>query len=185
MYKVHTYCTGEIKTAGKHELVKGLPDEDFVDLFDCFRPEIAPTTATFTAPYVASPIPHHVPQNTTVPQVQKEFLPRPAPTQSDSAIVAAPITAPLTESKRFAKTDLNPDQFRKSMANVHTVNKTKGHLKVLRQFLHMKDEHRHIEDIPPAELDVYLSEFVVRVRQTNGEQYEPSTLRGIISSIDR
>ena len=79
MYKVHTYCTGEIKTAGKHELVKGLPDENFVDLFDRFRHENAPTTATFTAPYVGSPIPHHVPQYTTLPQVQKEFLPRPAP----------------------------------------------------------------------------------------------------------
>ena len=116
---------------------------------------------------------------------RKEFLPRPAPPQSDAPIVAAPITASLTESKRFANTELNPEQFRKSMANTHTVNKTKGHLKVLKQFLHMKDEHRHIEDIPPAELDVYLSEFVVRVWQTNGEQYEPSTLRGIISSIDR
>jgi len=148
MYKVHTYCTGEIKTAGKHELVKGLPDEDFVDLFDCFRPANAPTTATFIALYVASPIPHNFPQHTTLPQVQKEFLPRPAPPQSDGHIAAAPITAPLTESKRFANTDLNPEQFRKSMANTHTANKTKCHLKVLKQFLHMKDEHRHIEDIP-------------------------------------
>ena len=54
---------------------------------------------------------------------------------------------------------------------------------MLKQFRHMKDEHRHIEDTTPAELDVYL--LVVRVRQTNGEKYEPSTLRGIISSTDR
>ena len=68
MYTVQTYCTGEIKTAGKHELVKGLLDEDFVDLFQCFRHENAPTTATFTAPYVTSQIPQHVPQHTTLPQ---------------------------------------------------------------------------------------------------------------------
>ena len=69
------------------------------------------------------------------------------------------------------------------LTHTYTVNKTKCHLKVLKQFLHM-DEHRHIENIPPAEFDVYLSQFVERVRQTNGEQYEPSTLRGIISIID-
>jgi len=40
------------------------------------------------------------------------------------------------------------------MANKHTVNKTKCHLKVLKHFLDIKDEHMDIENIPSAELDL-------------------------------
>lgn len=34
MYKVHIFTHGEIRTAAKHELVKGLPDEIFQNVFD-------------------------------------------------------------------------------------------------------------------------------------------------------
>lgn len=36
MYKVYTYETGDILTVARHELVNGLADEDFQDLFNCF-----------------------------------------------------------------------------------------------------------------------------------------------------
>ena len=37
MYKVHSMVNGQIKTCAYHELVKGLPDEDFLDLYNCFE----------------------------------------------------------------------------------------------------------------------------------------------------
>jgi hypothetical protein len=36
MYKVHMFFSGDIKAAAKHELVKGIPDFDFQDLYDCY-----------------------------------------------------------------------------------------------------------------------------------------------------
>lgn len=37
MYKVHLMTTGKVQTAACHELVKGLPDEDFQDLYHAFQ----------------------------------------------------------------------------------------------------------------------------------------------------
>ena len=51
MYKVHTYHAGEIKYASKHELVKGLPDEIFLDLFDCFTSEDIEAITRSTIPF--------------------------------------------------------------------------------------------------------------------------------------
>ena len=46
-------------------------------------------------------------------------------------------------------------------------------------------ENRQVEEIPPQELDNYLSRFLLSVRKKNGDEYEPSTLRGFIASIER
>ena len=37
MYKVHLMTSGNVMTAARHELVKGLPGEHFQDLFDAFQ----------------------------------------------------------------------------------------------------------------------------------------------------
>ena len=34
-------------------------------------------------------------------------------------------------------------------------------------------------------MNVYLSEFIIAAKTKKGEQYEPSSLRGILSSVDR
>ena len=46
-------------------------------------------------------------------------------------------------------------------------------------------ENRQVEEIPPQELDNYLSRFLLSVRKKNRDEYEPSTLRGFIVSIER
>ena len=46
-------------------------------------------------------------------------------------------------------------------------------------------ENRQAEEIPPQELDNYLSRFLLSVRKKNGDEYEPSTLRGFIASTER
>ena len=46
-------------------------------------------------------------------------------------------------------------------------------------------ENRQVEEIPPQELNNYLSRFLLSVRKKNGDEYEPSTLGGFIASIER
>ncbi len=53
------------------------------------------------------------------------------------------------------------------------------------QFLTANGETRELTSIPPAELDPMLADFIIRVRKRDGGEFEPVTLRSIISSIDR
>ena len=46
-----------------------------------------------------------------------------------------------------------------------TVNCSKRHLKILYKWLVQKEELRSIENIPPLELDAYLSEFYINLRK--------------------
>ena len=128
MYKGRTYCSDK---KGNHEQVKRLPDDDFVDLFDCVNRENNSTTvATFTTPYTANIL--NVPEHTSIPQSQKDFIHRPTHSKPSTLITAS----------RFANIDLNSEQLRQLMSNTNTVNKTKGNFKVLKQFLDMKQAHR-------------------------------------------
>ncbi|XP_060554752.1 uncharacterized protein KIAA1958-like [Ruditapes philippinarum] len=47
------------------------------------------------------------------------------------------------------------------------------------------NENREIFEIPENELSSLLCRFLVSVRKQNGDEYEPSVLRGMISSFDR
>ena len=42
-----------------------------------------------------------------------------------------------------------------------------------------------MEEISPEELNVYISEFIVSVRRKDGEDFEPSSLRGLVCSFNR
>ncbi|XP_052765415.1 uncharacterized protein LOC128206768 isoform X1 [Mya arenaria] len=77
------------------------------------------------------------------------------------------------------------DQFLVEHVNKNTKKKTESDLKVFRQFLSHKDEQREIEHIPPDELNDYISEFLLSVTKQNGEEYEPTSLRSFVHSIDR
>ena len=63
--------------------------------------------------------------------------------------------------------------------------KTDGDLRIFKDYMSLSLELRAIEDIPPEELSEIVSRFLISVRKKNHEEYEPSSLRGIISSIDR
>jgi hypothetical protein len=49
----------------------------------------------------------------------------------------------------------------------------------------LKKEERDIHLIPPNELDPLLANFLLTVRKKDGGDFEPCTLRSIISSVDR
>ena len=64
--------------------------------------------------------------------------------------------------------------------------KTFYDLKLVKKFLvEERHEIREIEKIPPTELDSYLSQFVLAARKKTGKYYEPSSLRGILASVER
>ena len=56
---------------------------------------------------------------------------------------------------------------------------------IVKEFLKTKDDTREIINIPPAELNDILGEFLFRVKRKDGKEYEPSSLRGILGSIQR
>ena len=53
-------------------------------------------------------------------------------------------------------------------------------LKFLREVQKLK-KGKNVDNIPPEEMN--LSEFIIAARTKKGEQYEPSSLRGILSSV--
>lgn len=44
---------------------------------------------------------------------------------------------------------------------------------------------REFYKISPTELDVFIANFILSVRKKGGEEFEPISLRSMISSIDR
>ena len=56
---------------------------------------------------------------------------------------------------------------------------------MLTVFLQTKGETREIAEIPPVELNELLSEFILSVRTKEGQEYEPSSLRGMVASFER
>jgi len=59
-------------------------------------------------------------------------------------------------------------------------------VKLLEEFLrNEKNDEREVHTIEPAELNKYLAEFIHSVRSKDGEDYDPSSLRCLVSSIER
>ena len=76
-------------------------------------------------------------------------------------------------------------EFTEKLENENTKKKTLYDIKVFKEYLDACDEKREIEDITPVELQEIIKKFVLAVRKRNGEEYEPSSLRAFIQSIDR
>ena len=89
-------------------------------------------------------------------------------------------------SKRFVKfTEEEIASFTEDQENANTKKKTVSDLKLFNEFLNSEEEERNIENIPAAELQQLAKKFVLGVRKKNGEEYEPSSLRGFLQSVDR
>ena len=69
--------------------------------------------------------------------------------------------------------------------NKNTRAKTQRDVKLLTAFLLEKNEQRKIEEIHPEEFNRYVSEFIVSVKRKDGQNYQPSSLRGLFSSFNR
>ena len=82
-------------------------------------------------------------------------------------------------------TDTDVEKFIDIEENRNTERKTEGDLSLVMVFLAREKENRKIEDLPPAELDTYLSRFLLSEWKKSGEEYKPATLKEIISSVER
>ena len=90
-------------------------------------------------------------------------------------------------SGRFSEvSESDVEKFIEEEENVNTKKETFQDLKLVKKFLvEERQEIREIEKIPPTELDSYLSQFVLAARTKTGKDYEPSSLRGILASVER
>ena len=52
------------------------------------------------------------------------------------------------------------DKFIEDQKNKNTLSKTRRDVSLLTEFLNSKNESRRIEEIPPKELNEYISEFI-------------------------
>jgi len=213
MYTVHLFHDGTFVTAAKHELVKGMDDNEFNHL----PPRNLVPSSTSTQ-LISLPITNTT--STSVPSVSLTVTP-PPPTQNDTEKVlelnsepipddvayilsqliqddpdmevnepvslvntSVPVVNPQNSMfKPFSNTDI--DQFIHEHENESTQRKTQGHVKLLTQFLNEQGYTRIMSCIPPTDLNDILCKFFVGVRQKNGEEYEPSYLRGMLGSFER
>ncbi|XP_033745632.1 zinc finger MYM-type protein 3-like [Pecten maximus] len=76
-------------------------------------------------------------------------------------------------------------QFIDENENTKPKKKTLCHIKLFESFLRSENESRPIKQIHAEQLDKFLSEFVLCVRQKDGSDYQPSYLRGILGSLER
>lgn len=87
-------------------------------------------------------------------------------------------------ASRFANEDI--DKFIENNENQNTLRKTLAHVTLFHNFLKERyNEQREIQEIAPTELNRYTADFIINVRKADGKEYEPSYIRGLISSLDR
>ena len=81
-------------------------------------------------------------------------------------------------------TDSEVDNLIETEENANTKRKTLYNINFFKQFLTKHGERRSIEEIPAVKLNNYVSKFKVAARTKKGEEYEPSSLGGILPSVE-
>lgn len=203
MYTIHNYFDGTITHCAKHELVKGMDDFLFEEMFNDFQeydniplacnslPNKSDSTTTASdslldtismsatieslvndpnlSPVLLSPginLPHHI----------ANFI--------DNIPVATGNTK-LNYTRFLDLTDDDFNDFVLDNENINTRKKTEGHIRLFTQFLMVNNYTCEMNTISAIELNNLLCKFFVGVRQKNGEEYEPSYLRGMLGSFER
>ena len=87
-------------------------------------------------------------------------------------------------STRFEHLEKSIDNYIIEQQNKNTRAKTTRDVKLLIEFLREKQDQRNPEDIEAEELNKYLCEFILSVKQKDGKDFEPLSLRGLFSSFN-
>jgi len=75
-------------------------------------------------------------------------------------------TTKNSASERFVSlTDEDVERFVEAEANKNTQRKMHSDVALMKSFLPNENETRQLQDIPPPELDAYLSRFLLSVRK--------------------
>ena len=90
------------------------------------------------------------------------------------------------QSRRFVSLDKPVDKFIEDQKNKNTLSKTLRDVSLLTEFLNSKSESRRTrKPCQKSLMNNYISEFIVAARRKDGEDFEPSSLRGLICSFNR
>ena len=74
---------------------------------------------------------------------------------------------------------------RKTWKGINSLLKRKKNKNKTINTVNSEEEERNIENIPAAELQQLAKKFVLGVKKENSEEYETSSLRGFLQSVDR
>ena len=69
--------------------------------------------------------------------------------------------------------------------NKNTLQSTNNWVKVLKSWAAQKGYGESIENYEPKTLNKILEQFYATVRKKNGDDYEPGSLRVMVTAIDR
>ena len=106
--------------------------------------------------------------------------------QTVSKTVQNRISLKKMSEKRFVGCETSVEDYVESMENRITKDKTKREVQLFEEFLRKKKtDLREVHTIAPAELNKYLAEFIPSARRKDGEDYESSSLRCLVSSLER
>ena len=129
-------------------------------------------------------------------EVQNDLLPLDDAEDMDMVIDELPQVsedeepAASARSSRFVDiSDADLEVFIGGQKNANTTRKTESHVKLFTSFMASKAEHRDMHLIPADTLDSLMSIFFVSVRKEvikdADDEYEPSTIKAMQSSIER
>ena len=76
-------------------------------------------------------------------------------------------------------------QFIKNEENKNTAKKTLNDTNKFKRFLASRGEYREMHHIEVDVLDDYISTFILSLQKSNCTEYEPTSIRGILGSLDR
>ena len=94
--------------------------------------------------------------------------------------------APVKASAEFINMSTDDVKvFIENQQNQNTLRKTVGDTLKIQKFLQQRGESREIFRIPHDELDPLLANFILSVRKADGSDYELTSLRAMMSSLDR
>ncbi|KAK7110393.1 hypothetical protein V1264_014276 [Littorina saxatilis] len=100
-----------------------------------------------------------------------------------------PAAAPAPKKRRFsAVSDSDVTKLLKDSENKNTIKKTASDVRLLRKFIneqYPEFQNTDLSDIDHDGLCDMLCKFLTVAKREDGSDYEPSTIRGIIASIDR
>jgi len=77
------------------------------------------------------------------------------------------------------------DKFLEENENENTKKKTLSDIRLFKSYLVNTGENTEIENMTAANLNEKFSTFLLSVTKKDGTEYEPSTLRGFMCSLDR
>ena len=77
------------------------------------------------------------------------------------------------------------ERFGTNQENQNTKRKTVYDVKLFTSFLKEQGENRDVGELLPHELDHYFGNFIAVLKKPNTTEFEPSSIRGFLSSLER